>query len=153
MKDVFHSDMSEILHPVLFKTEIVYKTRGRRRGMQFLYWVEVVSKQYLPDICFPRPHRLRTLQVCIHLASAEKPRFWADAKATLLARMALAKGLIGPSVFWAYSGGIVVADCLSTASSYQEVRAGVWSLQYRLRVGGLGVEGSGLGVYVEGCRR
>ena len=52
MKEVFLSDMSDIPHSVVFNAS--YKDRihnqGRRRGMQFPYWVEVVSKEYFPDI-------------------------------------------------------------------------------------------------------
>ena len=58
MQEVFLSDMSEISQSVVFNA--AYKDRihnqGRRRGMQFPCWVEVVSKQYFPDIYHSPDH-------------------------------------------------------------------------------------------------
>ena len=50
MHEVFNSSRSEAHQPVAFNT--AHKDRifnqGRRRGMQFPYWVEVMTKQYFP---------------------------------------------------------------------------------------------------------
>ena len=52
MYEVFNSPRTEAHHSVVFNA--AHKDRilnqGRRRGMQFPYWVEVMSKQYFPNI-------------------------------------------------------------------------------------------------------
>ena len=54
MAEVFNSDRSEVFHSVVFN--IAHKdrilNRGRRRGMQFPYWLEVCSKQYHTSIWY-----------------------------------------------------------------------------------------------------
>ena len=48
---VFQSDMQDPIHNVVFNSP--YKDRilnqGRRKGMQFPYWIEVMSQRYFPD--------------------------------------------------------------------------------------------------------
>ena len=52
MDEVFFSPYVEPLHNVVFSS--AYKDRilaqGRRRGMQFPYWIEVVSKKFFPEV-------------------------------------------------------------------------------------------------------
>ena len=52
MKEVFCAPRSEICHSVVFgsahKDRIL--SQGRRRGMQFPYWVETMSKMYYPEL-------------------------------------------------------------------------------------------------------
>ena len=49
-KEVYHSVVFGSAH----KDRIL--SQGRRRGMQFPYWVEVVSRQYFPHICNSPDH-------------------------------------------------------------------------------------------------
>ena len=97
MKELFNAPRREIFHSVVFcawhKDRIL--SQGRRRGMQFPYWIELnyVQTVFSNPVQHPRPHRLRTtLEILPHRKRAEK-LFWADAKARRLARMALAKTL------------------------------------------------------------
>ena len=50
MREVFTQPRTEITHSVVFGS--AYKDRtlsqGRRRGMQFPYWIEVMCKRYFP---------------------------------------------------------------------------------------------------------
>ena len=54
MDEVFFSHNTEPLHNVVFCS--AYKDRilaqGRRRGMQFPYWIEVVSKKFYPEVWY-----------------------------------------------------------------------------------------------------
>ena len=58
MAEVFNSDRSEVIHSVVFNA--AHKDRilnqGRRRGMQFPYWLEVCPKQYFPSIWHSPDH-------------------------------------------------------------------------------------------------
>ena len=58
MREVFLAPRKEVYHSVVFgsahKDRIL--SQGRRRGMQFPYWVEVVSRQYFPHICNSPDH-------------------------------------------------------------------------------------------------
>ena len=52
LHEVFNSPREEVHHSVVlcssYKDRILFQ--GRRRGMQFPYWVEVTCKQYFPDL-------------------------------------------------------------------------------------------------------
>ena len=52
LHEVFNSPREEVHHSVVlcssYKDRILFQ--GRRRGMQFPYWVEVMCKQYFPDL-------------------------------------------------------------------------------------------------------
>ena len=58
MVEVFNAPRTEIFHSVVFcashKDRIL--SQGRRRGMQFPYWIEFMSKQYFPDIFLAPDH-------------------------------------------------------------------------------------------------
>ena len=53
MKEVYLAPRAEPVHSVVFaaahKDRII--NQGRRRGMQFPYWVEVTAQQHYPDLC------------------------------------------------------------------------------------------------------
>ena len=52
MKEVYNAPMEDPMHSVVFaschKDRILYQ--GRRRGMQFPYWIEVTAKRYYPGL-------------------------------------------------------------------------------------------------------
>ena len=52
MKEVYNASMEDPMHSVVFaschKDRILYQ--GRRRGMQFPYWIEITAKRYYPGL-------------------------------------------------------------------------------------------------------
>ena len=52
MKEVYNAPMEDPMHSVVFaschKDRMLYQ--GRRRGMQFPYWIEVTAKRYYPGL-------------------------------------------------------------------------------------------------------
>ena len=52
LREVFSQNMDSPAHNVVFCTGLKDSifTQGRRRGMQFPYWIEVMIKRYYPDL-------------------------------------------------------------------------------------------------------
>ena len=52
MDEVYFAPYAEPLHHVVFCSVYKYRllAQGRRRGMHFPYWIDVVSKKFFPEV-------------------------------------------------------------------------------------------------------
>ena len=97
MYEVFTFPRREVHHSVVFSSAHTNRMlhQCRPRGMQFPYWLEVMSKQYFPATFALDQHALgprHKYALMTHSPKAERPCCsWEDAKALRLAGMALAK--------------------------------------------------------------